>query len=470
MSSHGNEPDAVDGHVDATVESYVEDLQRLVAQPSVSATGEGIQECAELLVSLCDRYGFDEVDIVETAGHPTVLARADANHHPENAPTVLLYGHYDTQPVEPEAWETDPFDPVVRERNGERFVYGRGTVDNKGQHLAHVAAVRSLRETGGLPVNVTLLLDGEEESGSPNLMDAVRARESDLDADVSLNADGPVQDSGRPVVVLGNRGILVVDVEVTGPDGDLHSGHYGGAVPNPAWELTRLLGTLRDPHGRVAVDGFYDDVRSVTDADQELLSELERDPEELAADLGVAGFQDGPGETFLERTLFYPSLNINGLNGGHAGEGFKTIVPQTVSVTIDARLVADQDPDEVYRRLERHVETHADDRLAVSVSRGPSMDPLRTPVDVRYREPVVAAVRKGWNEAPVVKPVTGGSAPYAVFANYLGLPHLSVPYGQPDNNQHSPDEHFSLDHFERGIRTSAQLFHAIKRDNQVRDT
>jgi acetylornithine deacetylase/succinyl-diaminopimelate desuccinylase-like protein len=344
-----------DTYIDGEFDSFLADLQRLVDQPSISGTGEGIGECARLEQSLCLEYGFDTADIVETSGHPAVLARAYVDNDPENdAPTVLVYGHYDVQPVDPEQWESPPFDSEIRVEDGQELFYGRGTVDNKGQHFAYLCAVRTLRDTTGLPVNVTLLLDGEEERGSPNLLDAVEAREADLAADLSLNSDGPVDDSGRPTVVFGNRGILVVQLDVKGPDGDLHSGHYGGAVPSPVWELTRLLGTMRDEHGRIAIDGFYDDVRGVGEADRELLDPLEPDPDELLESLGVDGFQGGPGETFLEKTLYYPSLNVNGIRGGHGEAGFKTIVPNDASATIDMRLVPDQEPDDIYEQFAAH--------------------------------------------------------------------------------------------------------------------
>lgn len=456
----------MDSTVDTTVEdqfeTYLDDLRGLVAQPSISATGEGIRECAAHERELCLTYGFDEAETVETSGHPSVLARAYVDSEPDNdAPTALVYGHYDVQPVDRTEWESPPFEPEVRIEDGQELLYGRGTVDNKGQHFSYLCAVRTLRDTVGLPCNVTLLLDGEEESGSPNLVDAVEARAEALTADVSINSDGPIDGSGRPVVSFGNRGILVVGLDVSGPDGDLHSGHYGGAVPSPAWELPRLLGTMRDEHGRIAIDGFYDAVEGVPDSDRELLDEFEPEESELVDDLGVGGLQNGPGDTFLEKTLYYPTLNVNGLESGHGEEGFKTIVPSDASATIDVRLVVDQDPDRIFDLFEQHVEAHADDRLETTVTDHASMDPMRTPTDTPYFDPIVDAVTDGWGEEPLVKPSTGGSAPYALFTDYLGLPHASVPYGQTDNNQHSPNERFAVEHFRKGIRTSARLLDSV---------
>ena len=455
-------PDSVDAHVDERYDDFLADLERLVAQPSVSGTGEGVAECAELLESMCLEYGFDTAEIVETSGHPAVVAHAYVDNDPDNDATdVLVYGHYDVQPVDREAWETPPFEPVRREIDGEECLFGRGTVDNKGQHFTYLTAVATLRETTGLPVNVTLLLDGEEESGSPNLLDAVEAKADELAADVAINSDGPVDESGRPLVVLGNRGILVVEVDVSGPKGDLHSGHYGGAIPNPAWELVRLLDTMKDADGRIAIDGFYEGIEPPTEEDLAIIGENEPDRDELLEKLEVDGFQGGPGEAFLEKTLFYPTLNINGLASGHAEEGYKTIVPSDASVSIDMRLVSGQAPDDIFEKFEAHVADHAHDRVETTVTRHASLDPTRTPVDSPYRKPIEEAVADGWGTEPIVKPRSGGSAPYALFTNFLGVPHASVPYGQQDNNQHSPDEHYSLDHFEKGIRTSTRLLTAV---------
>jgi acetylornithine deacetylase/succinyl-diaminopimelate desuccinylase-like protein len=218
---------------------------------------------------------------------------------------------------------------------------------------------------------------------------------------------------------------------------------------------------MRDEHGRIAIDGFYDAVEGVPEADRELLDEFEHEEKELLDELDVGGLQDGPGETFLEKTLYYPTLNVNGLGSGHGEAGFKTIVPSDAAATIDMRLVVDQDPDRIFDLFEQHVEEYADDRLETTVTYHASMDPMRTPTDTPYFDPIVGAVTDGWGAEPIVKPSTGGSAPYALFTDYLGLPHASIPYGQTDNNQHSPNERFAVEHFRKGIRTSARLLDAV---------
>jgi acetylornithine deacetylase/succinyl-diaminopimelate desuccinylase-like protein len=454
-----------DSYVEEQYDEFLADLRELVAQPSVSRTGRGIEECAGYLESLCSRYGFGEVDVVGTDWHPAVVARAYVDGDPaaaEEHPTLLVYGHYDVQPVDPERWETPPFDPVVEDGpDGERYLYGRGSVDNKGQFHTHVAAVRAFRATVGLPVNVTLLLDGEEESGSPSMPDVVDRNADRLDADLAINSDGPVDESGRPHVVFGNRGLVQAEVNVAGADRDLHSGHNGGAVPNPAWKLLRLLNTMRDDDGRIAIDGFYEDVRGVTDRDREALEAMPLDEAELRAAYGVERFDHGPGESFFEKVLFYPTLNVSGISSGHPEGETKTIVPSRAHVTVDMRLVADQDPDDVWAKFADHVEAHSSDRVTTDVRRHSAYRPNRTPLDSPFADPIVEAVDAVWEREPIVKPLTGGSAPYAVFADELGVDHIKVPYGQRANNQHSPDEHYSLDHHRRGILTNLRLYDSV---------
>lgn len=454
-------------YADDRFDDQLADLFDLLRQPSISATGEGVADCVDLVVKHCEAYGFDEVVTLETPGQPSVVAHAAADA--ENAPTVLVYGHYDVQPVTPEAWTSPPFEPTVREGpDGRERIYARGAGDNKGQWFTHLCAVRALRESGGLPVNVTLLLEGEEESGSPNLERTV-ADHRDLfaDADLAYVADGPVDPSGHPHVLMGARGMQYVQVDVRGPNRDLHSGNYGGPVPNPAWELVRIVAALKDETGRVTLDGFYDDVRPITDRDQNALAAMPFDAETVMADLDIGGFAEGPGESYLEKLLYYPTCNVCGFTSGYGGEGTKTIVPSTATVKIDMRLVADQDPDEVYEAFERHVHEHASGTCEVEVTRHGKMYPQRTSLDHPIRGTVVAAVRDGWREESILKPTLGGSLPTAVFERVLGLPCVMVPYANADENNHSPDENLALSCFRNGVRTSVHLFARLGADASV---
>ncbi len=453
---------------EAYEEEHLEDLFDLLRQPSVSATGRGVADCVELVEELCQTYGFDDVLTVENPGKPSVIAHAEADDgasgagQPEaaGAPTIFVYGHYDVQPADPDNWTTPPFEPTVRDGpDGRDRIYARGAGDNKGQWFAHLCAVRALRETTGLDTNVTLLLEGEEESGSPNL-DSVVTEHADVlgDAELAYVADGPIDPSGRPHVLMGARGMQYVQVDVQGPNRDLHSGNYGGPVPNPAWELVRIIASLKDETGRVTVDGFYEDVRPIEDEDRAALDAMPFDAEAIRADLDIPTFAAGPGDSYLEKLLYYPTCNIAGFTSGYGGEGSKTVLPSTATLKMDMRLVADQDPDAIYDAFEAHVHDHATGVCDVTVSKMGQMHPQRTPLSHPVREPVVDAVGNAWRDEPILKPTLGGSLPTAVFERELGLPCVTVPYANEDENNHSPDENLALDCFRSGVRTSIALF------------
>ncbi|MFB6126895.1 MAG: M20/M25/M40 family metallo-hydrolase [Halolamina sp.] len=447
---------------------HFEDLFELLAQPSLSATGEGVDPCADLAADLCTSYGFDEAVKTPTDGAPAVLARADADtdaeampdDDPESTPTVLLYGHYDVQPADPAEWESPPFEPTVREGpDGRERLYARGAGDNKGQWFAHLRAVDALRATTGLPANVVLLLEGEEESGSPNL-DSIVADHADLlAADLAVVADGPIDVSGRPTVLLGARGLLYVQIDVEGPNRDLHSGNYGGPVPNPAWELVRLVGSLKDADGRVAVDGFYEDVRSPTAADRDAVAALSFD--EAMAEVGVDALADGPGESYGEKLLSWPTANIAGLAAGYGGEGSKTVLPASATAKLDFRLVADQEPDALYEKVRRHLDRHASGRCAVSVRHHGMMHPQRTPLTGPVQNLAETVTRLAWEDDPVVKPTLGGSLPTAVFERELDAPVVVLPYANSDENNHSSDENIVLDCHRAGARTTVELLRRL---------
>lgn len=450
--------DTPEQYIDDHFESFLDDLFALLEQPSISATGEGVAECTALAEELCETYGFDSTRTIATDGQPSIVARAKADESPADAPTLLLYGHYDVQPVSPEEWTTPPFEPTIREGpDGRERIYARGAGDNKGQWFAHLCAIRALRETTGLQSNVTLLLEGEEESGSPNLEAVVEANADELAADLAYVADGPIDASGRPHVLMGARGMLYVQIDVRGPNRDLHSGNYGGPVPNPAWESVRLLSSMKDDAGRVTIDGFYEDVRPITELDRDALDAMPFDAEAVKEELDIGGFAEGPGESYLEKLLYYPTLNIAGFTSGYGGEGTKTIVPSTAQVKLDMRLVADQDADDIYEKFRRHVEARASDAVNVEVSKLGTMAPQRTPLDHPVREPVLRAVEKGWETEPILKPTLGGSLPTAVFAEHLDAPVVVVPYANSDEDNHSPDENLALWCFENGIRTTVEL-------------
>ncbi len=421
-------------------------LQRFVAVASVSARGELLEEGARAAAEIAAACGF-ETETWRGEGAPVVFASVSV---PNATRTVLFYGHYDVQPPEPlELWSSPPFEATLRDG----ALYGRGTADNKGQLLAHLLAVGWLRDRGELCVNVKVLIEGEEEIGSPTISAIADKHRDQLQADLAITADGPVHDDGRPVVIFGVRGLLYVEIETRGANRDLHSGNRGGLAPSPAWNLVNLLSELREPGGTVRVPGFYDCVRPPTDDELAMMAALPLDRAGLLKDLGVERFPRAelhPWETLM----FEPTFNICGLYSGYAGPGAKTVIPHRAACKIDMRLVPDQDPDEIWELLCARVEKiDPSARLRRLASVAPSSTPPNTPL----ASLVVASVRAATNQEPWMRPRLGGTTPDTVFTRVLGLPSLSVPYASPDMNNHAPNEKMTLEALRRGIRCSAAI-------------
>src|SRR6266511_2502521 len=333
-----------------------EPLARLVAyasQPSVSATGEGVADAAQLARDALERAGL-RARILETGGSPVVLGTGP---QVPGRLTVLVYGHYDVQPPDPvEAWKTPPFQPTLRDGR----LYGRGTGDNKGQHLAQILGMEALRACNGeLPCNVKVLLDGEEEVGSPNLQAFVDRHREELAADLAIWSDGPVHESGRWCIAFGVRGIVTFELRARGADRDLHSGNWGGVAPNPLWTLVHLLGTMKNERGEITIQGFYDNVLPLTPLEREALDKLPVDVEAVKRSLALRAFDQPLERGFFERLSAWPTLTINGLHGGYGGPGSKTVLPHEAFAKCDIRLVEAQTADEIFARVEEHVRRHA---------------------------------------------------------------------------------------------------------------
>jgi acetylornithine deacetylase/succinyl-diaminopimelate desuccinylase-like protein len=430
--------DAVRSYVSANRDGLLRTLVEYAAQPSVSATGEGIGEAARLAAALMRAAGL-AAEILPTPGSPLVIGTAAGRG---SGPRVLIYGHYDVQPPGPPGqWDSPPFQPQVR---GGR-IYGRGTADNKGQHLAHLLALRILHSHGGgLPGPVTVILDGEEEVGSPHLAWAAGRYADRLAADLVVWSDGPVHDNGQACVNLGVRGIMTFELRARGARYPMHSGNWGGIAPNPAWRLVSLLSSMRDPGGRVLIDGFYDDVREWTAAERAVLDGLPTDLRAVLDTMGT-GTLDGPaGRGLAERLAVWPTLTINSLTCNDANE-HRTVIPSEAIARCDVRLVDDQRTDRVSQLIQAHVERVAPD---VEFVRGMGMEPSRTPLDTPYLAAIQAAVAAG---------TLGGSLPVGVFTGLLRLPCYGVPFANPDEANHAPNENLELDRFYRGIITSAAI-------------
>ncbi|WP_256301757.1 M20/M25/M40 family metallo-hydrolase [Haloarchaeobius salinus] len=451
--------------VTANRDRFLDDLFELLSQPSISTTDTGIDACLRLITDVLSQYGCTSSHIIETDGHPSIIA----HWHPDETsslsrPTILMYGHYDVQPASADEWTTPPFEPVLREGpDGKPRIYARGAGDNKGQWFTHLCAILAYLETGTPPVNVTLLLEGEEESGSPNIEQVVQQASDLLAADVFYMADGPIDPSNRPHVFLGSRGMVYLQVDIRGPDRDLHSGNFGGPVPNPAWEAVHLLSSMRDTNGWVNIDGFYADVRDVTMADRGRLNEIPFDSEAVKQDLGIRKFAAGPGESYWEKLMYHPTLNVAGLTSGYGGEGKKTIIPSTAQIKIDMRLVPNQDPDTIFQQFTDHVNEHCSNAVTVDVSRLSSTAAHQTPVDSEFTEPILRGVQLGWGVEPILKPSLGASGPDDVFARALDLPCFIVPYANSDENNHSPDENLSVRCFENGVKTTVHVLDQLSK-------
>ncbi|HEY0637769.1 MAG TPA: M20/M25/M40 family metallo-hydrolase [Pseudonocardiaceae bacterium] len=442
--------------VEHRTDALLAELVEWVAQPSVSATGEGFPRATAYAADLVRDCGL-RPRLLSAPGRPAV-----AGHVPGTdpaAPHVLVYGHYDVQAAGPaDAWRSPAFEPAVR---GGRL-YGRGTADNKGQHLAHLLALRALTELrGGPPCEVTILLDGEEEIGSPHLPAAVielkegwtgSGAPGTRPADLVVWSDGPVHDNGQASLVLGVRGIVTFELRCAGPAYPLHSGNWGGVAPNPAWELVRLLGTMRAADGTVTVDGFADAVVPLTPGERAALEALPIDEPAVLAGVGLTRSDSAPG-AWYER-LAQPTLTINSLSCEDGGE-HRTVIPSVAVARCDVRLVGDQRAADVADAIRRHVARHAPD--VEFVMPRPGMQPSRTLPESRWTDAVLDGATLGLGERPVVVPALGGSLPLYVFTEILGLPCYGVPFANPDEANHAPDENLEIARFLDGIVASAAI-------------
>lgn len=422
-------------------------LQEFVGVASISARGELLEEGAALCAQLLRQAGLT-VETWRGRGAPVVYAWREP---PPGAPTILFYGHYDVQPPEPlDAWQSPPFEGVLREG----AIYGRGAGDNKGQLLAHIAAVQTLIETGRLGVGVKFLVEGEEEIGSPHLAQVASEHRQQLTADLALTSDAPVHDDDQAVIIFGVRGLLYLQLDVRGAARDLHSGNRGGLAPTPAWDLVHALSSLRDEAGHVLVPGFYDPVREPTSEEAAMLRQLPFDRDRMLEELGLDRLPGRSEHHPWEFLMFRPTFNISGLRSGYGGPGAKTIVPCQASCKLDIRLVADQRPDSVLAALREHLARH-DPR--VQVTEIAAVPPSATAPDTPLAAPVIEAVTRATGTRPWLRPRLGGTTPDYVFTEVLGMPSLLVPYGPPDMNHHAPNEKMTLRALRRGIACSLEI-------------
>ncbi len=432
-------------------EEHLSQLKEFLAIPSISAISahkDDVRLAARWLEAECRRIGLSKVQVMDTAGHPVVYAERIDN---PGAPVALIYGHYDVQPVDPlNLWETPPFEPAIRDGK----IYARGASDDKGQVFMHLKAIEAiLKEQGKLPFNVKLLIEGEEEIGSPNLAPFIEQHKDLLKADVVVISDTGLYARGVPSLTYALRGLAALEVHVSGAKGDLHSGLFGGAAPNAVHGLVQLLASLRRPDGGVAVAGFYDGVRELSDEERSSFASLAFNEEQYKRELGVSALPGEPGFSVLERTWARPTLEINGIFGGFQGEGTKTVIPCKAGAKITCRLVPDQDPAHVVDVIEAHLAANCPPGLQVEVKRVPGGNPACiTPIDHPAIRAAMSALSEAYgSEAKYIR--TGGSIPVVgTFASILGAPSVLMGFGLEDENFHAPNEHFHLENFDTGLR------------------
>jgi acetylornithine deacetylase/succinyl-diaminopimelate desuccinylase-like protein len=447
---------ALEANLAASAERRLARYVDFLRIPSISGIPAHAPDCrraAEWLAAELAAAGLEHVEVTETGGHPVVYADW---LHAAGAPTVLLYGHYDVQPVDPlDEWELAPFEPLLRDGR----ILARGSSDDKSNVMIAVQAAEALLAVAGrLPVNLKLVFEGEEESSSVHLDAWLEANRERLAADAALVADSGFFEGNMPAVTVGLRGICAAEIHVRGPFQDVHSGSYGGTIENPVNALAAIIAALKGPDGRIRIPGFYDDVVPLGAADRAALAELPFDEEDYRASLGVPALVGESGFTTLERRGARPTLDVNGVWGGFAGEGSKTIIPASAHAKVTCRLVANQDPERVFGLLRDQVLRVAPPGVQVEVAYLGGGRPTLTPIDHAATQAYARALEATFGRPPLYVS-EGGSIPVAAsFASIVGLPVTVMGFMPPDGNFHAPNEWMDLANFEGGIRALARFF------------
>ncbi len=443
------------GHLRGDADAAVADLQDFIRIPSIGAQPEhhpDVEAAADWMVARLQRAGLENVRRIETDGLPAVVGDW---LHAGDAPTVLIYGHFDVQPADGE-WSRPPFEGVVEDGR----IWGRGTTDDKGQLMCHVRAVEAWLANGGPPVNVKMVFEGEEEMGSTHFQQVME--QADLSADLLVVSDSPMRGEGRPAITYSLRGLASLEVDVHGPSDDLHSGSFGGALWNPVEALVHMLATCKDPTtGKVLVPGFYDDVIVPSQTERDNLAAVAETPQEIMTNAGVDALWGEDGFLPAERTGLRPTFELNGIWGGYQGDGGKTIVPRSAHAKISCRLVADQDPDAIAAQVAAHLESVAKPGTRVEVRHRGEGFPVRSPPD----HPLVQAVGAAWSQAfghPSVSIPEGGSIPaVAMMQRDLGALPVMAGFGHRDERMHGVGESFRISSYHVGSEASARMLQTV---------
>ncbi|MGB0165426.1 MAG: dipeptidase [Luteibaculum sp.] len=453
----------VQDYIQENLPRFQEELFDLLRIPSVSADPayrEDVKRTAAFVKDSLEKAGADVVEVVETKGFPVVYAEKIVD---PSAPTILIYGHYDVQPPDPmDLWDSPPFEPVVKKTklHPEGAIFARGACDDKGQMFMHVKAFEAMVKTQALTCNVKFMIEGEEEVGSENLASFLKSEKERLACDVILVSDTALVAKDVPSITVGLRGLSYVQVEVIGPNRDLHSGVYGGGVANPINVLCNLIASLTDASGKITVAGFYDNVQELTPQERQAIAQIPFSQEAYNEDLGIRNVFGEAGFSTVERTSIRPTLDVNGIWGGYTGEGAKTVLPSKAQAKISMRLVPNQTPEEITEKFKKHFESIAPDYVKVKVTPHHGGNPAVVPVDSDEYRAAAKAMAKSFGKDPV--PARGGgSIPIvSLFEQVLGVKTVLMGFGLDTDAIHSPNEHYGLFNFRKGIETIPEFFTA----------
>ncbi len=451
----------VQEYISQNKQRYLDELFDLLRIPSVSADpafAGDVRKTAEFVAQSLTKAGADTVEICETSGHPIVYGEKIIDF---NAPTILVYGHYDVQPPDPmDLWETPPFEPTIRKtkRHPDGAIYARGSCDDKGQAFMHVKAFEAMLANDYLPCNVKFMIEGEEEVGSANLEGFCRENKQRLACDVVLISDTSIIANDVPSITTGLRGLAYLEVEVTGPNKDLHSGVYGGAVANPINILSKMIASMHDENNHITIEGFYDDVEVVSKEERAAMNEAPFDINEYKDNLDIFQVHGEKGYTTLERTSIRPTLDVNGIWGGYTGEGAKTVLPSKATAKISMRLVPNQNSEKIAEIFEKHFKSIAPPSVKVKVTNMHGGEPAVTPTNTPEYQAAHKALETTFGKAPIPQR-SGGSIPIvALFEDVLGVKSVLLGFGLDSDDIHSPNEHYGLFNFYKGIETIPHYF------------
>ncbi len=442
-------------YIQTNQDRFLCELFDLLRIPSVSADSKhkgDVRKAAEYVVQKLKDAGGDKVELCETKGHPIVFGEKIIN---PTLPTVLVYGHYDVQPADPlNLWDSPAFEPVIKDGK----IFARGSCDDKGQFYMHIKAFEAMMKLNQLTCNIKFMIEGEEEVGSDNLGAFVKENKSKLKADVILISDTSLISLDTPSITVGLRGLSYMEVEVTGPNRDLHSGVYGGAVANPINVLSEMIASMHDKNGRITIPGFYDNVAELTKEERTALNKAPFDLDEYKKELAIDDIKGEAGYTTLERTGTRPTLDVNGIWGGYTGEGAKTVLPSKASAKISMRLVPNQDSNEITELFTKHFKSIAPKSVKVKVTAHHGGQPAVTPTDSKAFKAASSAFEEVWGKTPIPTR-DGGSIPIvSLFKKELGLDTVLMGFGLDSDAIHSPNEHYGIKNFLIGIETIVAFY------------